>query len=243
MFLGTVFLIFAVIAYVIAFIELIVAIVLLVNKKKTPAIVLFILSAIPGVVTLAFIIWFSITTNLPSYDTPDGGTVTVAMHDVQEMKLYIADRNMEGLSGYLDKHPELIYYQDTNHITLLEYALRNCDVELMEVAYDHGARFDDKAAHKNLVYDYSLQVFLRDLGYDVFARGIVDTDTDRFTPGVTTDEIIETARFALEHGARAEWNTNHGYGTFANTVEDWIGIDGEISAKDEELLRLAKNAL
>ena len=51
MFIAAIFIVIAIIIYFIAFVELIVGIVLLCKKKKVPAIILFVLSAIPVIVT------------------------------------------------------------------------------------------------------------------------------------------------------------------------------------------------
>ena len=243
MFLGTVFIIILSVIYFIAFVELIVAIIMLATKHKKPAIVLFILSAIPAVLTLIAVIIFGFTISFPKFDTPDGGTVTISESNIGRMKDYIRGDDMEGLDEFLDDHPELIYYQDTNHMTLLEYGLRNCDVEIMQIAVDHGAKFDDKAVHENLVYDNSLERFLSGLDYWVFAYSDATKPEPRFTEGDTTDEIIDAARFAVEHGANVEWDKNTGHFTFAGLVEEWIGSDGRITDKDRELLDLANSAL
>lgn len=143
----------------IAFVELIIGIILLVKKKKVPGIILLVLSAIPVVVTVVLLIIAYFTAEYPEYDTYDGGTVTINMEDVRIMENIIRAKDMEGLDEYLDKHPELIYYQDDNHQTLLEYGLHDFNVEIMQTAVDHGAVFDAEPTFRNLRYDHSLENF------------------------------------------------------------------------------------
>ena len=243
MFLGTVFIVILCIVYFIAFVELIVAVIMLATKHRKPAVVLFILSAIPAVLSIIAVIILAFTVSFPKFDMPDGGSVTISESNIVRMKDLIREDDMDGLDELLDDHPELIYYQDTNHITLLEFGLRNCDTEIMQIAVDHGAVFDDKAAHENLVYDNSLERFLSDLDYSVFAFSGSSKPEPRFTRGDTTDEILDAARFAIDHGANVEWDKNTGHFTFAGLVEEWIGSDGRITDKDRELLDLANSAL
>jgi len=241
MFLGTVFVVIAILIFFIAFVELIIGIILLVKKKKVPGIILLVLSAIPVVVTVVLLIIAYFTAEYPEYDTYDGGTVTINMEDVRIMKNIIRAKDMEGLDEYLDKHPELIYYQDNNHQTLLEYGLHDFNVEIMQTAVDHGAVFDAEPTFRNLRYDHSLENFF-DEEYRTFAIGH-EPDTPPYASGVATEEMIEAARFAIDHGADVEWDKNTGHYTFADHVEWWISSDGQISDKDNELLELARSAL
>ena len=241
MFLGTVFVVIAILIFFIAFVELIIGIILLVKKKKVPGIILLVLSAIPVVVTVVLLIIAYFTAEYPEYDTYDGGTVTINMEDVRIMKNIIRAKDMEGLDEYLDKHPELIYYQDDNHQTLLEYGLHDFNVEIMQTAVDHGAVFDAEPTFRNLRYDHSLENFF-DEEYRTFAMGH-QPDTPPYASGVATEEMIEAAQFAIDHGADVEWDKNTGHYTFADQVEWWISSDGQISDKDNELLELARSAL
>ena len=238
MFLGTVFLILIIVIYAIALIELIVGIVLLIKKRKVPGIVLLVLSALPAVVTVIVLAVVCYKAEYPSYDTYDGGTVSVRMEDARIMKNIIRSGDMEGLDEFLDKHPELIYYQDNNHETLLEYGLHDRNVEIMQIAMDHGAKFDAEPTFRFLVYSRSLENFF-DREYQTFVMSRVPDTDDGY--GVTTDEMIDAARFAVEHGADTSWDTNTGHWTFADSVELWINGDNEISDKDGEFLEYARS--
>lgn len=238
MFLGVVFIIIIITAFVIAFIELIIGIILMCKKKKVPAIILFVLSAIPGVVATGFIVFAVCSTLFPKYETYNGKEVMVSMRAVRNMKTLIKENDMDGLDELLDKHPELIYYQDNNHETLLEYGLHDRNVEIMEIALDHGAEFDAEPTFRYLRYDCSLDHFFDD-EYWFFIPGY-EPDQSKLTEGETTDEMIETARFAVDHGASTVWSRQIGRWTFADSVENWINRDSFISDKDREFLDYAR---
>ena len=245
MFLGTVFIIIVLIVYFIAFVELIIAIILTVKKHKKAAAVLYILAGIPAVITLIVVLISAYKLNFPEYKNADGETIRIAKSDIEMMKTLIRNDDMKSLDALLDSRPNLIHYEDINHITLLEYGLRNSNVEIMQIAADHGAKFDDPRIHAFLVYDYSLERFF-DQDYWVFAYTNNDKPEPKVTQGVTTDEMIDAARFAIEHGAKVVWNNklqpDMTY-DFPDAVENWIKSDGVVSDKDQELLNLAKSAM
>ena len=133
MFLGVVFIIIIAAVFLAAIIMRIIGIVLACKKKKVPATILIVISAIPTVVAIIVMCVFRYSATHAKCETYDGRQVTVNMRDVTAMKKYIEDNDMEGLDTFLSKHPELIYYQDNNHQTLLEYGLRDHNVKIMEI--------------------------------------------------------------------------------------------------------------
>ncbi|MBQ8927764.1 MAG: hypothetical protein IJ055_05780 [Oscillospiraceae bacterium] len=221
---------------------LIIATVLVCTRHRTAAAVLYGIAAIPIVGTAVAAAGFAHSLRYPKYETYDGSFVTVDMRDVDRMKECIAQRDLDGLDRLLDDAPELIYYLDTNHMSLLEFGLRNCDVPVMQIAVDHGARFDDEVAHRHLVFKHSLEEFF-DLDYWVFAYTFDTKPEPRFTAGAATPEMVDAARFAIEHGASVRWEKYGEEWTFADQVSSWIDADGVISAQDEALLALADEAL
>ena len=140
----------------------------------------------------------------PTYETYDGGKVVIFTGDISHMKTLIGDGKYKDLDEWLDKHPELIYYLDHNQCGLIDFALYNCDVRLMEIAISHGARFDDSRRYDRLVYNASLQTFYYNLGYSGFVGGRYHHEDD-YTSGVTTYEMIEAVKFAVNHGAAVKW--------------------------------------
>ena len=240
MFIALIFIIIAAVIYLIALIELIIGIVLLCKKKKVPGIILIVLSVIPAIVTAIGLGVYFYNINHPEFETYDGRTVTINMKYVNRMEDLLREHDMDGLDALLDKHPELIYYQDINHTTILEYGVKSCDVEVMEIAYDHGARFDEPTVFDGLIYDASLEHFA-DEAYWVFLYSRGDDFESRFTMGVATDDMIEAARFAVDHGASTVWEHYGSPWTFADHMRSWVWEDGEVSRKDRDMLRYANS--
>ena len=240
MFLAAIFIIIAVIVYAIALVELIVGIILLCKKKKVPGIILLVLSTIPAIVTIVFVLVNVFQNQFREFETYDGNTVTVNMSYVNRMYDLLREKNMDGLDELLDKHPELIYYQDINHVTLLEFGVRSCSIDVMEIAYDHGARFDEETVFEHLVMDHSLESFA-DETYWNFIYSYDDDFEPWIVPGETTDEIIEAAKFAVDHGAETVWDRPGITWTFAEQMEAWTKSDGVYSDKDKELVRYARS--
>lgn len=238
---GAALLIIGIIAGVTLFL-LFIATILLLTKHKKAARVLYIISAVPIAAAVVLIAKFSHSARYKEFDTADGSTVIVDMHDVEDMKEYLRKGDLSGVDGLLEKKPELIHYRDVNNVTLLEYGLRNCNTEVMQTAYDHGARFDDKAVFSHLIYSCSLEDFFS-LDYSIFLYSADEAPEPRFTKGETTDEIINAAKFAIEHGAAVKWETSAGTYTFSDSVANWVMLDDVRSDKDEELLRLADEAV
>lgn len=240
MFLAAIFIIIALIAYAIALVEFIVGLVLLRKKKKIPGIILLVLSAIPAIVTIVFMSVTAVQNHFREFETYDGGTVTVNMTYVNRMQDLLRKKDMDGLDKLLDDHPELIYYRDINNTTLLEFGVRSCSVEVMEIAYDHGARFDEKTVFDHLVMDHSLESFA-DESYWCFLYSYDDDFEPWINPGETTDGIIEAAKFAVDHGAETVWERPGITWTFAEQMENWTQRDGVYTDKDKELVRYAKS--
>ena len=238
MFIAAIFIVIAIIVFTIALIELIVGIVLMCKKKKVPAIILFVLAAIPVIITVISVSVYMYKQNHPQFETYDGGTVTLNMRDVNKMMDLLRAKDMDGLDKLLDKHPDLIYYQDINRRTLLEFGVESCSVEVMEIAYDHGARFDEPTVFDGLIYDYSLEAFA-DENYWNFLYSYNDEFEPWLIKGETTDEVIDALKFAVEHGAKTDWDMVGGW-TFADRIREWAKSDGNYTAKDRELVQYAK---
>lgn len=241
-FMGMVFaagvILILIIINVITVIELVIGILLYMTNHKKSGTVLFILSGIPIVAALIAIVFFIYIIRYPQYES-DHGKVTLNKSWIEKEKKLLKEHNNEGLTKLLNKHPDLIWYIDINHVNLLEYGLFNCDVELMQIAYDRGLRFDDPRVYDHMIYACTLDGFYTHLGYP----STIEEQVENYPPGVTTDEIIEALRFAIEHGAQTEWGHN---GTSSETsiysrAEYWVNTDGVMSEKDCELLSMLEN--
>ena len=240
MVIAAIFIVIAIVVFIIALIELIVGIILMRKKKKVPAIILFVLAAIPVIITVVGLSMYYYDQNHPEFETYDGSVVTLNMSDVNKMMDLLRKDDMDGLNKLLDKKPDLIYYQDINHRTLLEYGVQSCNVRIMEIAYDHGARFDAPTVFSGLIYDNSLEAFAND-NYWLFLYSRDDDFEPAFEKGVVTDDMIEAAKFAVEHGASTVWPRRGTTWTFGDLVKDWATSDENYTAKDKELVRYARS--
>lgn len=186
---------------------------MLFETHKTIAIVLFILS---GLNLLGFTAWkvYELTFKV-TIKTSDG-EVKIKDSECSKYTEYIESMNIEKINEILDKYPALIYYEiheNCERQTLLFYGLYHCDVDMMQCALNHGEKFNDPELNINSNF---LRCFF---GY---------------VKGNTTDEIMDTIKFALEHGAKVvnkDWN-------FYERAKKWVMNDGVVSKKDKELLEL-----
>ncbi len=245
MFLGFIFLCVVACVFVAVIAMLVIATILMVKKKRKTATVLYVIASIPIVISIVLGIVLVCINVFPTYETYDGGKVVIFTGDISHMKTLIGDGKYKDLDEWLDKHPELIYYLDHNQCGLIDFALYNCDVRLMEIALSHGAKFDDSRRYDRLVYNASLQTFYYNLGYSGFVGGRYHHE-DKYTSGVTTYEMIEAVKFAVDHGAAVKWepsafsDKSHKETLFVVTSH-WIDEDGKISDCDREMLEYAES--
>ena len=128
----------------------------------------------------------------------------------------------------------MIYYYDNNHVMLLDYGLYNCDVEIMEIAVDAGAKFDEPLRYDHMLFYSSLDSFFSELDYPRWEK-----DESQVTKeGKTTQEMIDTIEYAIDHGAKLKWETNNDYDSFAAQARKWIKLDNNRSELDSQLLQL-----
>lgn len=181
------------------------------------------------------VVIFAVIPHPIKVETPDG-YAKIKPSWYKKYNEYLDSRNIEGLEKLVDKHPELIYYYDANFVMLLDYGLYNCDVEIMEIAVKHGAKFDEPLRYDHMVFYSSLHSFYGELDYPSWEKD-PDTLTKR---GTVTDKMINAVDYAIKHGAKTEWKVNHDYETdnFYQQTLDWVNADGKISEKDEELLNI-----
>lgn len=181
------------------------------------AIILFVLS---GFNLLVFTGWkiYSLkgktTVRTPKY------IIDVKSSVCKNFRKYCDENNYEEMDKLLEKYPHMIYYQVYAHYGLLDYSMFRLNTEMMQCAVNHGAVFDDPFIYSKSLCDFFHHA--ENLKY--------------ITAGVTTDKMIDTVRFALEHGAKV---TNENWNFYEQT-EKWVQKDGVISPEDEELLNLIK---
>lgn len=186
---------------------------MLFKTHETIAIIMFVLS---GLNFLGFTAWkiyectFKVT-----IETSDG-EVKIKNTICDKYKEYVTSMDVEKINEILDKYPALIYYEiheDCNRQTLLFYGLYHCNVDMMRCALKHGEQFNDSKLNIN---DNFLCSFFN------------------YVNGNTTDEIIDTVKFALEHGAKVVYK----HWDLYDEAREWVMNDGVVSPRDDELLDL-----
>lgn len=232
-FMGMVIAAIAIIIFlVIIFCMLLFLIIGLVKKKrqKKSAVVFFVLSGINAVLIL-LVLFVAFGPKRKEIETPTG-TVEVWKSQTEKYEDAMKSRDMEKLDSMLSKHPELVYYTDNNRRGILQYGMATCNMEMMELGIQRGARFDDALVYDHLIFDGSFPEFFENLGY---------RSTETYVSGETTDEILETVKFMSEHGADMERGASSRPPNFLFTAIYWIKADKIISKKDMELILYVVN--
>ncbi|MCR5012672.1 MAG: hypothetical protein K6A72_10035 [Lachnospiraceae bacterium] len=217
---------------------IIIGIVLRTHDHKVASNILFVVGGlmIVSVAVLAILVF-----NQPKEVETPAGTASLKKSWISTYEKSLDEHDLKKLKKLIDKHPEMIYYYDVNHIMLLDYGLYNCDVDIMQIAVDAGAEFDEPLMYDHKNFYCSLDSFFDELDYPAWNRD----EGERTKEGETTEEMIEAVRFAIDHGAMLEWKTNNNYADadFETKVVRWINLDGTVSELDEELLDMVRNAM
>lgn len=204
----------------------------LVTKKKHKKLskILLILSGFGTLVIAAILLYIFIPR--PEIIEIPNGEVKVKKSMIEDYKVCLDNRDLEGLKDLLDEQPALVFYRDANRVTLIDYGMYNTDVEMMQLAWDYGATFDNPITYDHLMFDNSAHSFFIRLDYPDREK------TELHEKGVTTDDILATVEFMIEHGASLVYEENPG--DFYEDASSWVMIDGVKSEKDCELLELIK---
>ena len=216
--------------------------IILLRKHRIAAVVMFII-AVLNVTGIVVSFNFIVSPKPFTQETRDGGRVTIYPEDWSAMHSAVENRSSERIGELLDKHPELLYFYDQNRVSIIEYGLYNLDTDMMRVALDHGAVFDDPLRYKNSTLYSSLESFYRCLYYPDEERSPL------YEAGAVTDEMIEAVRFAIENGAEIIYDQNsyklteHNPHNFYETTLLWVYKDDKISEKDEKLLSLVESCM
>ncbi|MDE5556168.1 MAG: hypothetical protein K2J32_00545 [Ruminococcus sp.] len=189
---------------------------MLFKTHETMAIILFILS---GINLLLFTAWKIYEHNFRVTIETSDGEVEIKNSECSKYEEYIKSMDVEKIDEILDKYPALIYYEiyeGGEKQTLLFYGLYHCNVDMMQCALNHGEKFNDPKLNINSNF---LSLFFK------------------YVNGNTTDETINTIKFALEHGAKVVYDNWNLY----DKAKKWVINDGFVSEKDKELLSLLSN--
>ena len=213
---------------------LIIGIVLKIKKKKVASGIFLTLAAIniAGVILLVVYVF-----NQPKEISTYHGQAKVKRSWIRTYEKALEAHDLDKLDRLIKRHPDMLYYYDINHIMLLDYGLFNCDIEMMELAVKHGAKFDEPLMYDRLNFYCSLDAFFEELDYPSWSK----PESERTPEGQTTDKMLEALSYAIEHGAKLKWETNTEDETesFFKLASRWARSDGKMSKNDRKLLELA----
>lgn len=186
---------------------------LLFETHKAIAIIMFVLS---GLNLLGYTAWKIYETNFRVTIKTSDEEVKIKNSECLKYEKYIESIDVEKINEILEKYPALIYYEiyeNCERQTLLFYGLYHLDVDMMRCALKHGEKFNESKLNIN-----------KDFLYRFFNH--VD--------GNATDEMTDTIKFSIEHGAKA---VTEDYNLYEH-AKKWVMNDGVVSQKDKELLDL-----
>ena len=215
-------------------IMLISGIVLRAKRHKKSSGILFIISGIMLGMVLVFVL-LAVMPKSEKVPTP-AGDVVIRPSWIGKYEECLKTHNLEELKALVDTHPDMIYYYDVNHVMLLDYGLVNCDIDIMQIALDKGAKFDDPLRYDYMVFYSSFDAFFPELNYPEWEK----SSEELILEGETTDEMIQATAFAIEHGAKLKWEINpeHETNNFFDKAANWVAVDGIISETDEAFLKM-----
>lgn len=186
---------------------------LLLETHKTIAIIMFVLSWLNF---LGFTAWkiyektFRVT-----IETSDG-EVKIKNSVCDKYEEYVKNTDVVKINEILEKYPALIYHnihENCERQILLYYGLYHLDIDMMKCALKHGEKFNDPELNigKRFLYRFFNHV-----------------------DGNATDEMTDTIKFSIEHGAEA---VTVDYNLYEH-AKKWVMNDGFVSPEDKELLNL-----
>lgn len=219
---------------VLGMIALFIGIILRVKKHKKASGILFCISGVMlGSVLIVIIL--AVMPKPITISTPSGEAV-IRPSWIEKYEECLETHDMEELRRLVDKHPEMVYYYDGNYVMLLDYGLYNCDIDIMQIALDHGAVFDEPLRYEHMVFYSSFDSFFSELDYPDWEK----SSEELTVRGETTDKMMKAIEFAMDNGAKLKWKTNHDYqeDNFFDKALAWVNEDGVISEKDMELLEM-----
>lgn len=84
----------------------------------------------------------------------DGSKERVSTSDIEKMLelIHMGEDGMEELKELLEAQPNLVHYLDINHEGLLEYGLKSGDYDLVMLAIEYGAEFDNPNRYDHMAY-------------------------------------------------------------------------------------------
>lgn len=193
------------------------------NKKMKIAgnvfLVLGIIFAVPIIALIIFIVFNAIFTKVT---LPDGETKYVLTRNISAMDSYAEtpdEKSLNALEKLLDKNSSLVFYHDVNHESVLDDGLKTGNADIVGIALDHGAIFDNPQRYENMAYvANSMDWYLE----KCIGRGITEDD-------------IEIVEIMFENNASTELKKSSGYYSNIFGKAAWAVLYNDEAVTDTEL--------
>ena len=182
--------------------------------------VLGIINAIPVVLIIGSIIFNSLFTKV---SLPNGKEAYVSSKDISIMReLAVTDSNgaMDELDELISESPNLVYYLDANLESVLDYGLENGNSEVVEIALNNGAIFDDPQRYDHMAYVHNSMDYYLD---ELISREITEDD-------------VRIIKLMFENGTSTNYNNSH-YSVYSNLFGKavWAVLYNDEAVTDTEI--------
>lgn len=181
--------------------------------------VLGILFAVPVIALIAYLVF---NTVFWSVTLPDGKTKYVLTRDVSAMRSYAEnpdESSLKELEKLLDKKSDLVFWHDNNHYSVLDIGLQVGSADVVRLALEHGAIFDNPERYDHMAYVATSMDYYLNICVD---RSITKGD-------------VEIARMMFENNASTELKKPRDYysNVFGKAV--WAVLYNDDTVTDTEL--------
>ena len=175
------------------------------NKVKRVGTVFIVLGSVFAVPLVLIGGYVAFTIAFVKVDLPDGRVAYELNSNYNKVISYAGngdDESIEELEKLLKKHPNLVYIRDNNSNSILEYGLNNGNSELVRLALDNGAVFDDPAIYDHMAY---VKTSMEDYIDSLYDRQITDND-------------VEIIKMMFEEDASTDIYAPHGHPPYYSNI-------------------------
>lgn len=193
------------------------------NKKiKIAGNVFLVLGIIFAVPIVAMIIFFVFHASFTAITLSNGETKYVRTRYISAMNSYIENpdaSSLNALEKLLDKNSTLVFYHDVNRESILDYGLKMGNADIVRIALEHGAIFDNPERYDHMAYvANSMDCYLG----NCIGRSITEDD-------------IEIVEIMFENNASTELKKSSGYYSNVFGKAAWAVLYNDEAVTDTEL--------
>lgn len=193
------------------------------NKKmKTAGNVFLVLGILFAVPILALIIYFAFHAIFTAVALPNGEEKYVLARHISAMDSYVEnpdEDSLHALEKLLDKNSSLVFYHDVNRESILDDGLETGNADIVRIALEHGAIFDNPERYDHMAYVAS--------SMDSYLGSCISHSI--------TEDDIEIVEMMFEKNASTELKESTGYysNVFGKAV--WAVLYNDEAVTDIEL--------